>query len=300
MYERGVLMKSFLKILIGLSVLSYFNVLFLNYQIRTDGLDSIHPFWIFTITVPVLLALIGFSESFKEYKRYTFIDILLKVTIIVIVIRAVNLEEQWYLVFNLLTIPLFIANILIEWFFYTDYVKYMDDKKVVELSYYQMIEEAQKNPDISTDIQEKFLHAIHYSRTLFQLLISGIFFIFSITSVLAILKYHDVIAGILLGIIAIASIFIFTIFLLRALKMHIRLKMYIPKKRMIINIIFVFVMLLVIAVTTVLISFYSLSIEFYLLVPLSYVFAMPIVISNNRFAQIWLDRLNDTIASQKK
>lgn len=293
-------MKSFLKILIGLSILSYFNVLFLNYQIRTNGFDSIHPFWIFTITIPVFLTLIGFSESFKEYKRYTFLDILLKVTIIVIVIRAANLEEQWYFVFNLLTIPLFVANILTEWFFYTDYVKYLNDEKVVELSYYQMIEEAQKNPEISTDIQEKFLHAIHYSRTLFQLLIAGVFFIFSITSVLAILKYHDVVAGILLGSLAIVSILIFTAFLKYTIDMHVKLKTYIPKKRIVTNIILVFVMLLIIAITTVLISTYSLSIEFYLLVPLAYVFAMPIVISNNRFAQIWLDRLNATISNQKK
>lgn len=292
-------MKSFLKILIGLSILSYFNVLFLNYQIRTDGLESIHPFWIFTVVVPVLLTLVGFSESFREYKRYTFLDILLKVTIIIIVMRAVNLEEDWYLMFNLLTIPLFIANILTEWFFYQDYVKYIDDKQKVDLSYYQMMEEVQKNPEISMDLQEKFLHAIHYSRTLWQLLISGMFFIFSITSVLSILKYHDVVAGILLGLIAIISILIFTVMLKFTLGLHIRLKTYIPKRRKTWNIVSVFLMLLIIAVTTVLISVYGLSIEYYLLVPLSYVFAMPIVISNNKFVKIWEERINSTIHSKK-
>lgn len=293
-------MKSFLKILIFLSILSYFNMLFLNYQIRTDGLESIHPFWIFTIVVPVLLTLVGFSESFREYKRYTFLDILLKVTIIIIVMRAVNLEEQWYLVFNLLTIPLFIANILTEWFFYQDYVKYIDEKKEVDLSYYQMMEEVQKNPEISADLQEKFLHAIHYSRTLLQLLLAGIFFIFSITSVLAILKYHDVVAGILLGLVAIVSILVFTVMLKFTLGLHIRLKTYIPKKRKTWNITFVFIMLLIIAVTTVLISIYGISIEYYLLVPLSYVFAMPIVISNNSFVKLWEERIKQTIHQPKK
>lgn len=288
-------MRNYLKILIGLSVISYLNVLLLNYQIRTDGLDSIHPFWIFTLIVPVLLTLFGFSESFNHLKRYTFLDILLKVTIILIALRSVNLTLELYLLFNLLTIPLFIANILTEWFFYIDYVKYQNDKKEIDLSYYQMIEETQKNPEIGYELQEKFLHAIRYSRTLLQLLLAGMFFIFSITSVLAILKYYELVPGILLGIGAILSILVFTYFFFNTVRLHVKLKRIIPKNRLRINIISLFFMMLIIGFTTVSISVFGLSIEYYLLVPLSYVFAMPFVITNNRFAQHWLEKLNEII-----
>ncbi len=292
-------MKNFLKILIGLSILSYFNVLLITYQIRTDGLDSIQPIWIITIAIPVLLSLVGFSETFKQYKRYTFLDILLKVTIIIIVLRSSGLEEKWYLVFNLLTIPLFIANIMTELFLYADYKRYLSDHKEIEVSYYQLFEESLKNPEESLEIQEKFIHAIRYSRTLLQFLVAGVFYMLSIISVLTVLQKHSTLEGVIFGILAIASMLTFAFLVIHTVRIHWRLGNQVTHKRKMINTISIVILFLGIAVTTVLISVFELSIELYVLVPFFYVFAIPMVVSNNHFAQIWTDSLSAIITKRK-
>ncbi|MDY0209947.1 MAG: hypothetical protein RBQ91_00885 [Acholeplasma sp.] len=292
-------MKSFLKILIGLSIISYFNLLLITYQIRTDGLDSIQLIWILTISIPVLLSLVGFSESFKQYKRYTFIDLLLKVTIIVIVLQSSDLEEQWYLVFNLLTIPLFIANIMTELFLYSDYNKYLSDKKEVELSYYQLFQESLKNPTASVELQEKFIHAIRYSRTLLQLLIAGVFYLLSIISVLTILREHTLLTGIVFGVLAVGSILIFSWLLGHTIRLHWKLGNQITRKSKLKNTIYIGLMLVIIGSTTVLISVFNLQIELYLLVPTSYIFAIPMVVANNHFADVWKDQITKIIQNQQ-
>ncbi len=282
-------MKTYLRLLIALSILSYMNVLFLNYQIHSDGLESIHPFWIFTMIVPVILTLFGFSESFKDLKRYTLIDFLLKISIIFVVLRASGLETQGYFLFNLITIPLFVADILVEWFMYKDYEKLLEQTKEPESSYIKLIEETQKHPKKSALIQEKYLKAIHYSRTLIQLLMAGIIEIFAVISVLAILKYHHVVAGILLGLGAIAAILISAFTYRHVFNLHYRLKAHIPKKRFLWNFIAIFILILSIGLLTAIIDVFKLSLDYYLILPFLYVLAMPIVISNNKFAKIWLD-----------
>lgn len=282
-------MKTFLRLLIVLSIISYMNVLFLNYQIHTDGLDTIHPFWIFTMIVPVILTLFGFSESFKDLKRYTLIDFLLKISIIFVVLRASGLDTQGYILFNLVTIPLFVADILVEWFMYIDYEKMLEVTNEPESSYIKLIEETQKHPKKSAIIQDKYLKAIRYSRTLVQLLTAGVFELFGIISVLAILKYHHVVAGILLGVGAIAALLISAFTYRHVFSLHFKLKPHILKKRFIWNFVSVGILIVSIAVITVVIDLMKLSLEYYLILPILYVFAMPIVISNNHFAKIWLD-----------
>lgn len=282
-------MKTFLRLLIVLSIISYMNVLFLNYQIHTDGLDTIHPFWIFTMIVPVILTLFGFSESFKDLKRYTLIDFLLKISIIFVVLRASGLDTQGYILFNLVTIPLFVADILVEWFMYIDYEKMLEVTNEPESSYIKLIEETQKHPKKSAIIQDKYLKAIRYSRTLVQLLTAGVFELFGIISVLAILKYHHVVAGILLGVGAIAALLISAFTYRHVFSLHFKLKPHILKKRLIWNFVSVGILIVSIAVITVVIDLMKLSLEYYLILPILYVFAMPIVISNNHFAKIWLD-----------
>ena len=282
-------MKTFLRLLIVLSIISYMNVLFLNYQIHTDGLDTIHPFWIFTMIVPVILTLFGFSESFRDLKRYTLIDFLLKISIIFVVLRASGLDTQGYILFNLVTIPLFVADILVEWFMYIDYEKMLEVTNEPESSYIKLIEETQKHPKKSALIQDKYLKAIRYSRTLVQLLTAGVFELFGIISVLAILKYHHVLAGILLGVGAIAALLISAFTYRHLFSLHFSLKPHILKKRFIWNFVSVTILIVSIAVITVIIDLMKLSLEYYLILPILYVFAMPIVISNNHFAKIWLD-----------
>ncbi len=282
-------MKTFLRLLIVLSIISYMNVLFLNYQIHMDGLDTIHPFWIFTMIVPVILTLFGFSESFKDLKRYTLIDFLLKISIIFVVLRASGLDTQGYILFNLVTIPLFVADILVEWFMYIDYEKMLEVTNEPESSYIKLIEETQKHPKKSAIIQDKYLKAIRYSRTLVQLLTAGVFELFGIISVLAILKYHHVVAGILLGVGAIAALLISAFTYRHVFSLHFKLKPHILKKRLIWNFVSVGILIVSIAVITVVIDLMKLSLEYYLILPILYVFAMPIVISNNHFAKIWLD-----------
>lgn len=282
-------MKTFLRLLIALSILSYMNVLFLNYQIHTDGLDSIHPFWIFTMIVPVILTLFGFSESFKDLKRYTLIDFLLKVSIIFVVLRASGLETQGYILFNLITIPLFVADILVEWFMYQDYEKLLEETKEPESSYIKLIEETQKHPEKSAQIQDKYLKAIHYSRTLVQLLTAGVIEMFGVISVLAILKYHHLVAGILLGMAAITALLISAFTFRHVFSLHYKLKPHIQKRRFIWNFVSVGILIVSIGLLTAFIDVFELSLDYYLILPLLYVFAMPIVISNNHFATIWLD-----------
>lgn len=288
-------MKTFLRLLIVLSIISYMNVLFLNYQIHTDGLDTIHPFWIFTMIVPVILTLFGFSESFRDLKRYTLIDFLLKISIIFVVLRASGLDTQGYILFNLVTIPLFVADILVEWFMYIDYEKMLEVTNEPESSYIKLIEETQKHPKKSALIQDKYLKAIRYSRTLVQLLTAGVFELFGIISVLAILKYHHVLAGILLGVGAIAALLISAFTYRHLFSLHFSLKPHILKKRFIWNFVSVTILIVSIAVITVIIDLMKLSLEYYLILPILYVFAMPIVISNNHFAKIWLDETKDII-----
>lgn len=282
-------MKTYLRLLIALSILSYMNVLLLNYQIHTDGLDSIHPFWIFTMVVPVILTLFGFSESFKDLKRYTLIDFLLKISIIFVVLRASGLDTQGYILFNMITIPLFVADILVEWFMYKDYEKLLEDTKEPESSYIKLIEETQKHPKKSAQIQEKYLKAIHYSRTLVQLLTAGVFELFGIISVLAILKYHHLLAGILLGFAAIAGLLISAFTYRHVFNLHYKLKPHLQKNRFVWNFVSVGILILSIGLLTVFIDVFDLSLDYYLILPLFYVLAMPIVISNNHFAKIWLD-----------
>jgi hypothetical protein len=282
-------MKTYLRLLIALSILSYMNVLFLNYQIHTDGLDAIHPFWIFTMVVPVILTLFGFSESFKDLKRYTLIDFLLKISIIFVVLRASGLETQGYILFNMITIPLFVADILVEWFMYKDYEKLLEVTQEPESSYIKLIEETQKHPKKSAQIQEKYLKAIHYSRTLVQLLMAGVFEMFGVISVLAILKYHHLLAGILLGLAAISGLLISAFTYRHVFYLHYKLKSHIQKKRFIWNFVSVGLLILAIGLLTAWIDVFDLSLDYYLILPLLYVFAMPIVISNNHFAKIWLE-----------
>ncbi|MCV2232235.1 hypothetical protein [Paracholeplasma manati] len=282
-------MKTFLKLLIGLSILSYLNVLFLNYQIHTDGLDTIHPFWIFTMIVPVILTLFGFSESFRDLKRYTLIDFLLKISILFVVLRASALDAQGYILFNLITIPLFVADILVEWFMYKDYEKLLELTKEPDASYIDLIEETQKHPEKSAIIQEKYLKAIHYSRTLVQIIIATTFQLFGIISVLAILKYHHLVAGILLGLSAIAALLISAFTFRHVFNLHHKIKSHIPKKRFIWNFVSLGLLSLSIGVLVAIIDVFDLSLDYYLILPLLYVFAMPIVISNNHFAKLWMD-----------
>ena len=282
-------MKTFLKLLIGLSILSYLNVLFLNYQIHTDGLDTIHPFWIFTMIMPVILTLFGFSESFRDLKRYTLIDFLLKISILFVVLRASALDTQGYILFNLITIPLFVADILVEWFMYKDYEKLLEVTKEPDASYIDLIEETQKHPEKSAIIQEKYLKAIHYSRTLVQIIIATTFQLFGIISVLAILKYHHVVAGILLGLSAIAALLISAFIFRHVFNLHHKIKSHIPKKRFIWNFVSLGILSLSIGVLVAIIDVFDLSLDYYLILPLLYVFAMPIVISNNQFAKLWMD-----------
>lgn len=281
-------MKTFLKLLIGLSILSYLNVLFLNYQIHTDGLDTIHPFWIFTMIVPVILTLFGFSESFRDLKRYTLIDFLLKISILFVVLRASALDTQGYILFNLITIPLFVADILVEWFMYKDYEKLLEETMEPDASYIDLIEETQKHPEKSAIIQEKYLKAIHYSRTLVQIIIATTFQLFGIISVLAILKYHHLVAGILLGFAAIAGLLISAFTFRHVFNLHHKIKSHIPKKRFIWNLVSLGILSLSIGVLVAIIDVFDLSLDYYLILPLLYVFAMPIVISNNQFAKIWM------------
>ncbi len=282
-------MKTFLKLLIGLSILSYLNVLFLNYQIHTYGLDTIHPFWIFTMIVPVILTLFGFSESFRDLKRYTLIDFLLKISILFVVLRASALDTQGYILFNLITIPLFVADILVEWFMYKDYEKLLEVTKEPDASYIDLIEETQKHPEKSAIIQEKYLKAIHYSRTLVQIIIATTFQLFGIISVLAILKYHHLVAGILLGLSAIAALLISAFTFRHVFNLHHKIKSHIPKKRFIWNFVSLGLLSLSIGVLVAIIDVFDLSLDYYLILPLLYVFAMPIVISNNHFAKLWMD-----------
>ena len=282
-------MKTFLKLLIGLSILSYLNVLFLNYQIHTDGLDTIHPFWIFTMIMPVILTLFGFSESFRDLKRYTLIDFLLKISILFVVLRASALDTQGYILFNLITIPLFVADILVEWFMYKDYEKLLEVTKEPDASYIDLIEETQKHPEKSAIIQEKYLKAIHYSRTLVQIIIATTFQLFGIISVLAILKYHHVVAGILLGLSAITALLISAFTFRHLFNLHYKIKTRIPKKRFIWNFVSLGILSLSIGVLVAIIDVFDLSLDYYLILPLLYVFAMPIVISNNHFAKLWMD-----------
>lgn len=282
-------MKTFLKLLIGLSILSYLNVLFLNYQIHTDGLDTIHPFWIFTMIMPVILTLFGFSESFRDLKRYTLIDFLLKISILFVVLRASALDTQGYILFNLITIPLFVADILVEWFMYKDYEKLLEVTMEPDASYIDLIEETQKHPEKSAIIQEKYLKAIHYSRTLVQIIIATTFQLFGIISVLAILKYHHVVAGILLGLSAIAALLISAFTFRHVFNLHHKIKSHIPKKRFIWNFVSLGLLSLSIGVLVAIIDVFDLSLDYYLILPLLYVFAMPIVISNNQFAKLWMD-----------
>lgn len=282
-------MKTFLRLLIGLSILSYLNVLFLNYQIHTDGLETIHPFWIFTMIMPVILTLFGFSESFKHLKRYTLIDFLLKVSIIFVVLRASNLDTQGYFLFNMITIPLFVADILVEWFMLNDYEKLLIDTQEPESSYIKLIEETQKHPENSLLIQDRYLKGISYSRTLVQLLIAGVIEIFGIISVLSILKYHHMVAGILLGLSAIAALLLSAFTFKHVLTLHHRIKTQIPRKRFIWNNVSVYILILSIGVLTTFIGVFNLSLDYYLILPVLYVFAMPIVITNNRFAKQWMD-----------
>jgi len=282
-------MKTFLKLLIGLSILSYLNVLFLNYQIHTDGLDTIHPFWIFTMIMPVILTLFGFSESFRDLKRYTLIDFLLKISILFVVLRASALDTQGYILFNLITIPLFVADILVEWFMYKDYEKLLELTKEPDASYIDLIEETQKHPEKSAIIQEKYLKAIHYSRTLVQIIIATTFQLFGIISVLAILKYHHVVAGILLGLSAITALLISAFTFRHLFNLHYKIKTRIPKKRFIWNFVSLGILSLSIGVLVAIIDVFDLSLDYYLILPLLYVFAMPIVISNNHFAKLWMD-----------
>ncbi|GEM_PF-2221747 len=282
-------MKTFLKLLIGLSILSYLNVLFLNYQIHTDGLDTIHPFWIFTMIVPVILTLFGFSESFRDLKRYTLIDFLLKISILFVVLRASALDAQGYILFNLITIPLFVADILVEWFMYKDYEKLLELTKEPDASYIDLIEETQKHPEKSAIIQEKYLKAIHYSRTLVQIIIATTFQLFGIISVLAILKYHHVVAGILLGLSAITALLISAFTFRHLFNLHYKIKTRIPKTRFIWNFVSLGILSLSIGVLVAIIDVFDLSLDYYLILPLLYVFAMPIVISNNQFAKLWMD-----------
>lgn len=282
-------MKTFLKLLIGLSILSYLNVLFLNYQIHTYGLDTIHPFWIFTMIVPVILTLFGFSESFRDLKRYTLIDFLLKISILFVVLRASALDTQGYILFNLITIPLFVADILVEWFMYKDYEKLLEVTKEPDASYIDLIEETQKHPENSAIIQEKYLKAIHYSRTLVQIIIATTFQLFGIISVLAILKYHHLVAGLLLGLSAIAALLISAFTFRHVFNLHHKIKSHIPKKRFIWNFVSLGLLSLSIGVLVAIIDVFDLSLDYYLILPLLYVFAMPIVISNNHFAKLWMD-----------
>ncbi|MDX9807114.1 MAG: hypothetical protein RBS87_00965 [Acholeplasma sp.] len=282
-------MKTFLKLLIGLSILSYLNVLFLNYQIHTDGLDTIHPFWIFTMIMPVILTLFGFSESFRDLKRYTLIDFLLKISILFVVLRASALDTQGYILFNLITIPLFVADILVEWFMYKDYEKLLELTKEPDASYIDLIEETQKHPEKSAIIQEKYLKAIHYSRTLVQIIIATTFQLFGIISVLAILKYHHVVAGILLGLSAITALLISAFTFRHLFNLHYKIKTRIPKKRFIWNFVSLGILSLSIGLLVAIIDVFDLSLDYYLILPLLYVFAMPIVISNNHFAKLWMD-----------
>lgn len=282
-------MKTFLRLLIALSILSYMNVLFLNYQIHTDGLDSIHPFWIFTMIVPVILTLFGFSESFRDLKRYTLIDFLLKISIIFVVLRASALDTQGYILFNLVTIPLFVADILVEWFMYKDYEKLLNETQEPEVSYIKLIEETQKHPKKSVIIQESYLKTIHYSRTLVQIIVATIFQLFGIVSVLAILKYHHLVAGILLGLSSIIALLISTFMFRHVFILHYKLKPHIPRKRFIWNFVSMGILSLSVGVLVAIIDVFNLSLDYYLILPLLYVFAMPIVISNNHFAKIWLD-----------
>lgn len=292
-------MKTFLRLLIGLSILSYLNVLFLNYQIHTDGLDSIHPFWIFTMIVPVILTLFGFSESFKDLKRYTLIDFLLKISIIFVVLRASSLETQGYILFNLITIPLFVADILVEWFMYKDYEQLLVETNEPESSYIKLIEETQKHPKQSLQIQDRYLKGIYYSRTLIQLLIAGVIEIFGIISVLAILKYHHVVAGILLGLAAITALLISAFTYKHVLTLHHKIKKHIPKKRYLWNMILVYILMVSIGALTAVIGVFELSLDYYLILPLLYVMAMPIVITNNHFAKIWLDETKVLLESDQ-
>jgi hypothetical protein len=113
--------------------------------------------------------------------------------------------------------------------------------------------------------------------------------LFGIISVLAILKYHHLVAGILLGLSAIAALLISAFTFRHVFNLHYRIKSHIPKKRFIWNFIAIGILSLSIGVLVSIIDVFELSLDYYLILPLLYVFAIPMVTSNNRFAKLWMD-----------
>lgn len=291
-------MKFYLKILFVITIISYFSLLMLNYQIRTDGLDSIHPFWTMSIVVSALATLIGFTETLKPIRRFTFIDLILKVIIIILAFRATDADFTTYVTLNLLTVPLFIANLSIESFMILDYDRFLKEKQQPDISYVKMFEESQKYPDVSYEIQARFINAIKYSRTVVNILSATIFLIVAITSILTILKYHSIIAGILLGMTAIASILILTYITVHLFKNHLKIKTKQNKLRIYINISLILCLFVIISATITVITLKELSSETYLIILLYFPLIMPISMTNNRIASIWLEKINKNTTHQ--
>ena len=285
-------MKSYLKALIVLTIFSYFNLMLLNYQIRTDGFESIHPFWTISILFSAIATLIGFSETLKHIRRFTFLDLLLKISIIFIAFRATNAVFDTYLILNILTIPLFIANILVESFMIIDYNRYLEDKEIIDISYIKMIEETQKNPELSYDIQVKYINAIKYTRTVANILTSSFLLIIAVAAAISILKYHDLIAGILLGITIIVSLVIFLLINANLFKNHLRIKSSQNKRRIYLNLVLTLILYILIGATIAVVSIKELSTEVYLVIILWFALMIPIAMTNNRIATIWLDKIN--------
>lgn len=285
-------MKSYLKALIVLTIFSYFNLMLLNYQIRTDGLESIHPFWTISILFSAIATLIGFTETLKHIRRFTFLDLLLKISIIFIAFRATNAVFDTYLILNILTIPLFIANILVESFMIIDYNRYLEDKEIIDISYIKMIEETQKNPELSYDIQVKYINAIKYTRTVANILTSSFLLIIAVAAAISILKYHDLIAGILLGITIIVSLVIFLLINANLFKNHLRIKSSQNKRRIYLNLVLTLILYILIGATIAVVSIKELSTETYLVIILWFALMIPIAMTNNRIATIWLDKIN--------
>lgn len=286
-------MKSYLRALLLLTVISYFNLMLLNFQIRTDGIESIHPFWRISILFSAIATLVGFAETLKPIRRYTFIDLLIKISIIIIAIRATNTSFDTYLALNILTIPLFIANILVELFMIVDFDRHLVNSELTDISYIKMIEETQKNPEFSYEIQSKYINAIKYTRTVPNILISNFLLFTAIASVIAILKYHHLVAGILLGLAMIISLFLFMYINYTLFKNHLRLLNQLNKKRIIVNISLSILLYILVGATITLIEIKEMPLDSYLIIILWFALMIPISMTNNSIANIWLKQINE-------
>ncbi|MDY3196219.1 MAG: hypothetical protein RBQ95_05105, partial [Paracholeplasma sp.] len=173
-----------------------------------------------------------------------------------------------------------------------DYNRYLEDKEIIDISYIKMIEETQKNPELSYDIQVKYINAIKYTRTVANILTSSFLLIIAVAAAISILKYHDLIAGILLGITIIVSLVIFLLINANLFKNHLRIKSSQNKRRIYLNLVLTLILYILIGATIAVVSIKELSTEVYLVIILWFTLMIPIAMTNNRIATIWLDKIN--------